>query len=678
MAPIDAAGRGWRNPILAQFTPELAGLCPITVLRDPDGLMADPSLVSALAESGFTVIVYDDPLALRLFYEQRARAVSGGGLALVVVMAGDTADLPWDLLQRAMESGRVIELAVSNVLPGLSPLVLRKLEPDSFDGLFEATDRFQPGVLSDNATAEFALRHLFRVAPELVTSDSDLLVALIRLHFGGLPLPAVLADRLVALLAPRFPTWPVDALVRSASTLWRFLDERWPVFLCKTIGHDDGAQAAITVSGPRIIPFDHPDVRVYVDDLFLDGRLTRTVLFSKVELPEQWMQAGVEADEQQLDAEIRLAELTSVIRHRLPAKNGTHHDWFAFARLWAEWLVTRHRLAAGDVADKAADLAALHDEVEQRFGDWMIGQFGALHSVSCWPRPVMVHQIDRYLAYTVARALPERRRLALVVLDGLALDQWLVLKDGVLRSVGDRCNVEETAIFAWVPTLTSISRQAIFAGQLPAAFGSSLRTTSKEETWWRSAWMNEGSEGREVGFVRQREHEPDGDFCTRVREVAESPAIYRLGVVVNTLDTALHDAGVESSWLHAMLERWKADGHPGQLLSMLVDNGFDVHLTADHGNIEARGMGKPNAGDVPEIRGSRVFTFPDPYTRDDQAARFPTAIKWPGAGLPPGYFPLIAPRRCAFMSEGARAVTHGGISIEEVIVPFVSFTRERS
>lgn len=677
MASTQAVASGWRAPLLRQFTPELARLCPVTILRDPDALIGDPGLVGVLAESGFTVFVHDDPLALRLMYEQRIRTNGGDTTALVVVVADDTADLPWDLLQRARESGRVIDWAITGVLPGLSPRIVRDLDRASFDALFDATIRFQPGTLGDNATAEFALRHLYHVAPELIASDSDLLVALVRLHFGGSPLPAALAERLVTLLAPRFPAWAVGTLVRSATVLWRFLDERWPVFLGRAIGREDLVDVTFAVPGPSSIPFDHPDVRVYVDDLFLDGRLTRTSLVSRVELPLPWMQVGVEADEPVLDIEVRFAELTSVIRSKMPADEATHQDWFAFARLWAEWLMSRYSLTADQLVDGAADIDALHDDVEERFAAWMVRHYGALHSVSHWPRPVMVHHINRYLAHTASLALPERRRFALVVLDGLALNQWLVLKDGVLGAVRDTCDVEESAVFAWVPTLTSISRQAIFSGQLPSAFGSSLRTTSKEEAWWRAAWVNQGIDDRQIAFVRQKEHEPDGEFCNRVKEVAESPAIYRLAVVVNTLDTALHDAGVESSWLHAMLVRWQADGHPARLLSVLVDNDFDVHLTSDHGNIEARGMGKPNAGDVPETRGSRVFAFPDPHTRHDHAARLPGAIEWGGAGLPPGYFALIAPRRRAFMPDGARAVTHGGISLEEVIVPFVSVTRRR-
>jgi hypothetical protein len=41
------------------------------------------------------------------------------------------------------------------------------------------------------------------------------------------------------------------------------------------------------------------------------------------------------------------------------------------------------------------------------------------------------------------------------------------------------------------------------------------------------------------------------------------------------------------------------------------------------------------------------------------------------AGLPAGYMPLFAGGRTAFVPDGEQVVVHGGISVEELIVPFV-------
>jgi hypothetical protein len=44
-------------------------------------------------------------------------------------------------------------------------------------------------------------------------------------------------------------------------------------------------------------------------------------------------------------------------------------------------------------------------------------------------------------------------------------------------------------------------------------------------------------------------------------------------------------------------------------------------------------------------------------------------------GLPEDYLPLLAPARQAFIQEGQRTVSHGGISVEELIVPLVQIER---
>ena len=55
--------------------------------------------------------------------------------------------------------------------------------------------------------------------------------------------------------------------------------------------------------------------------------------------------------------------------------------------------------------------------------------------------------------------------------------------------------------------------------------------------------------------------------------------------------------------------------------------------------------------------------------------RFPDTIAWPAIGLPGDFLPLIAPGRCAFISPGDRIVAHGGISLEELVVPVIHVER---
>ena len=111
------------------------------------------------------------------------------------------------------------------------------------------------------------------------------------------------------------------------------------------------------------------------------------------------------------------------------------------------------------------------------------------------------------------------------------------------------------------------------------------------------------------------------------------------------------------------------------LLDALFDDGFAAFLTSDHGNLEAEGCGRPLEGAVADLRGERVRVYPDALLRARVKEHFPNALEWPALGLPENYLPLLAPGRSAFVREGEHVVAHGGISLEELVVPFVQIER---
>jgi hypothetical protein len=75
------------------------------------------------------------------------------------------------------------------------------------------------------------------------------------------------------------------------------------------------------------------------------------------------------------------------------------------------------------------------------------------------------------------------------------------------------------------------------------------------------------------------------------------------------------------------------------------------------------------------LRGERVRIYSDSNLRGQIRDLFPDALEWPPVGLPENYLPLLAPGRSAFVRETKRLVGHGGISLEEVVVPFVQIEK---
>jgi len=107
------------------------------------------------------------------------------------------------------------------------------------------------------------------------------------------------------------------------------------------------------------------------------------------------------------------------------------------------------------------------------------------------------------------------------------------------------------------------------------------------------------------------------------------------------------------------------------LFTSLLDSDFHVYVTADHGNVEAVGVGRPNQGVIAETRGERVRAYRSEALLAESASEYSGTIRLDVAGLPTNFMPLLAGGRTAFVPSGEQVVVHGGMSVEELIVPFV-------
>ena len=197
----------WRDEILKEFTPQLARL---TLVADPDGLLLEEGVLHGIRERGFEIIAFDDHVAFRFAYESKYRSLWDRGelTDLVVVLRSPAADLrslPFDLLQ----AGRELCFDLGDLFPNLSYPVVASLDRSDLEALYRAQKQHKPGVLGDNATKEFVLRHVFEIAPEVIKQASDLLRILLRRHHQGHRIPAQLDERWIHILqqSGRFEDW---------------------------------------------------------------------------------------------------------------------------------------------------------------------------------------------------------------------------------------------------------------------------------------------------------------------------------------------------------------------------------------------------------------------------------------------------------------------------------------
>jgi hypothetical protein len=156
-----------------------------------------------------------------------------------------------------------------------------------------------------------------------------------------------------------------------------------------------------------------------------------------------------------------------------------------------------------------------------------------------------------------------------------------------------------------------------------------------------------------------------------VEELASAPKLKALGLVVDKVDRIMHGMELGTAGMHNQVRQWANEGFMDSLFDMLLAKGFAIYITSDHGNVEAAGCGRPKEGMLAELRGERVRIYSEDILRSRVASAFPDALSWKPLGLPEDFLPLLAPGRRAFVLDGQRTVAHGGITLEEMVVPFV-------
>lgn len=666
----------WAKAVASRFAPDVAH---VVVAFDPDRLLAEETVLGLLGEQGFDVVWFEDPVKFRYVYEAQYRQGVEGGRRWNLIVALPATDVesgrvPFDVLGNADR----VSLSLGELFPGLNYPVIEALESSDLGALYDAVEVFKPGNLGELPTKDFVLKHVFEVAPELIKRPSDLLRFLARRHYRGVHLPPLLDEYIIDTVRMRglFGDWPLEVILADRQSFFTFLQERWPIYLdsvaeSKGFAFGDSpnrpTHPAFAVPGPADLPFGHDDVHVYVDDLFYAGFLKPVEHPLADKLSGEWMAAGVIGT----TTAARTRNLDVLVDHtamHMPDEGARHGEWLSFALGWAETVVERWHPDAVVSDELGGQFDRLTTALDERFASWVLERYRGLHNLASVD-PVMVHHVPRVLADEMAGAGNERA--ALVVVDGMSLDQWFIVRDVLADQLPD-LETTTTGTFAWAPTLTSVSRQALFAGEVPQYFPGSILSTAKEAALWSAFWTTRGLAPDEVGFQKGL---AENGGQPKLAALLAQPRIRVVGVVVNAVDNILHGATLGIAGVHSQVRQWAKQGHFSEMLGQLLDEGFAIYITADHGSVEACGIGNPAEKALANLRGERVRVYPNETLRDKVREKFPSAIAWDPVGLPPDFMPLVASGRDAFVTAGKHTVTHGGTALEELIVPFVRVMR---
>jgi hypothetical protein len=625
------------------------------ILFDHEGLAATTDVFERLVGNGYDIYDYVDNLSL--FFYLESKWLKGGkdsdSKLLVRISADQTvnAKLPYSVLVNA----DVIELRLEDFFEGISTKAVKELPSQYYDQLFELL-RFQPQSLTSyNESIDFITRRVFGIDIAGITSEVQFWAVLFKLHYTDTELPGFVVDRLLETGSIFVNNYEIDLeqALTSSEHFFAFLQREWVHFVKQWVSNDLPA---------KVLPFDHPDLKVYTDNFFAEDMLKRVRVDASNNKELGWISCGIELKTP--DPGDQIESLISLLQAHLPETDGPYRAWQKYAKDYAELL---HKLFTSNDSPESDRIQKLRAEINNRFQNWIQQHYDSLSSLPS-SKPVMVHQIAKSLAYR--RTELNAEKTALIVMDGMSFDQWLCIKAELDLKTYE---TSEDTLFAWIPTLTSISRQSIFNASVPYYFAQHIGSTVKEPNHWQRYWEDNGVPSQSIHYLRM---DGTGDIGAELEKQVNLRSGLVIGLVLNVIDDIMHGMNLGSAGMHSQIKHWVKQGYFGSLLQLLIDHGYTVWITSDHGNLECEGIGNIQDGSLSETKASRVRIYQSEVLRDQAALKSDGSLVWTPKGLPNGLYSLFAPYQASYHSIGKKIVSHGGISLEEVMVPLVKIYRK--
>lgn len=642
--------------ILQLFPPHVH---PLTTVSDPDGLLGGETTRAELTRRGFAIIQENDPILLR----RRMSEVIAPSVEhpLLIITPGPLSELPYDMWQ----PGYRVELSLHQYFPNLAYPVLQTLFPSQLEKLSQVILPNAP--LGRQSTIEFLLREIFDADPAQLTLPHHLIGWLTRYHQAGSPMPPLLQDFLIERLrcVPAFKEWNLIGWISDTQVFSNELQHQWTCYVQTNSGQKTLGEG----KEKYVVRFeDNQQLQEMVSTL-VRKRFIQPVEVQQGEtrLPS-WATAGLA--QRDTRSEQLQSSLDDLYQQVPDLSDAGWEIWKQCARQWAEINALLNNPDFPSPGTWKEPIRKLAQSLDDVFLRWLRNHY-ALLGAQRLPRPSHVHHIPHYLAYLRELGSSNPSRVALLILDGMSFIDWAIIQPQWSQR-NPHWQIHTDLLLAQIPTITALSRYALISGLRPSDFASHLDAVPSEEKKWQLFWMNHELSTNAIGF----EHLA----LDRMESPAEieSSRLQALCLIDDTLDRLTHNATLGAADQQASLRLWldstqAPNSTPLEaLISNLLDKQFTVFLASDHGHVEAAGFGQPSEGLVAQTRGKRARIYQDRNAALRVQSAFAETILWENDGLnPPDLFALMPSKRRAFAPNGEIVVTHGGVTWDEVIVPFI-------
>jgi len=362
-----------------------------------------------------------------------------------------------------------------------------------------------------------------------------------------------------------------------------------------------------------------------------------------------------------------------------------------------EWQAIERQLSKWDIELENSPMRSLIEDQRTQanaaFGKWIAknyeGWFAANSQQPAANSPVMSHHLMKHSVFPL---LDKGEKVLLCVIDNFRYDQWKTIQPLVSEFYSVRTEEQYTSI---LPTATQYARNAIFAGLLPLQI----------QQMFPQYWVEEGDEESKNQYekelvrtlldrYRRRENFTywkvnESDFCERVIAQLKGVQTPLNIVVLNFIDMLSHSrteskmmrelANDEAAYRSLTLS-WFRHSPTYDLIRRAAELGFTLVITTDHGTTRVKNAVQIVAdkntntnirykvGKALNCSSKNVFSIEQP-----KRVGLPSPNVSSSYAFCTGADFFAYPNQFNYYAQYFRnTFQHGGISLEEMIIPLVT------
>ena len=372
----------------------------------------------------------------------------------------------------------------------------------------------------------------------------------------------------------------------------------------------------------------------------------------------------------------------------------TADDWMDIYRLLVHWELelssTDSSMTEMLMMQKSEANNSFAKFVKNNYMDWVNP-----HNQQSPSRPLMSNNI---FSRKVFPLLDAGEKVFVIVVDNFRYDQWRVLSN----EVGDMFDIEEALYMSILPTATQYARNAIFSGLMPDQIAKMFPEL------WVDEDEDEGKNLNEAPLIQTQlnRYRRSGTHFS-YHKVNDSVGADKLlqqftqlhdndlnVVVINFIDMLSH-ARTESKMVRELANNesayrsitlsWFRHSALSELFRRLADSDYTILLTTDHGSIRAsrpiKIVGDRNTNTNLRYKLGKNLNY---NTKDVFVVKEPLKAQLPSPNLSTSYVFATGDTFFAYPNNYNYYVSyykdtfqHGGISMEEMLIPLVKLKKKK-